>query len=166
MKGDVMDHDSSRRTVMIWRIGLALGLLLFVLDSPAFARGSNSAKSPVGAWDTEVLQGGEFAFRTLDVFNFGGTWTNSPAPNPENTGYGSWRKVGKRQYKATFYILYLDDEGNHIGYLRGEQEFSMVGKDRQEGVNKLFFLLGLDPLSPDEVTLVVEETFIRRRLKP
>jgi hypothetical protein len=42
----------------------------------------------------------------------------------------------------------------------------MVGKDRQEGVSKLFFLLGLDPLSPEEVTLVVEETFIRRRLKP
>jgi hypothetical protein len=161
-----MYHDSSRRTRTVWilRIGFALAFLL--LHSPAFAQGNSKAASPVGAWDTEVFQGGESAFRALTVINFGGTMLNTPAVDPLITAYGSWKKVGENRYQSSFYILGIDGAGNHTGYVKGEAEFSMVGKDRQEGVNKLFFLVGLDPLSPDAVIPLVEETFIRKRLTP
>ena len=152
------------------RMGFALAFLLLLLHSPAFAhgpshafaRGRINAMSPVGAWDAE-LSGG--TLKALHVFNFGGTTTNTPSTITTATAYGRWARIGKNLYRQTFYILDSDDDGNLLGYLKVEQEFRMVDKDTMEGEGDLFFLVGSDPLNPDDVIPLAHESVIYRRLK-
>ncbi len=151
-------------------------LTVLCLCSFGQAAGDVNAMNPVGAWDTTVTPDPAREappFHAFHVYNFGGTTTNSNAtcnaiaPSPTgllcSDGYGVWKRIAGNRFVQTFYVQAHNQFG-HFGFIKVRGVFTMEGKNRIAGHNEVFFILGTDIASPEDVIPLGVETFEGRRI--
>jgi len=151
------------------KIMFAVGMLVLLALSAAFAqeRGRGNAMSPVGVWDFETENSSGGIQKTMSVFHFGGTATNTPATDPNLSLHGTWQKTGRQTFVVSFYSMVVDesDPPQLIGYVKANVENVQVDKDTIEGRSEIWFLLGTDPFNPLATFFIDASDDFGRRLK-
>lgn len=116
---------------------------------------------PVGAWSFNAMDlDGNYLFNVLGVFNLGGTTAQAANNGPEITGFGTWKKTGRRRLRFSQYLALFDpdhrspdrqwfDDGVHVGHVLVIGDLRMEDRNTMSGTAEIFILLGTDPLRPE-----------------
>ena len=99
-------------------------------------------------------------------FHSGGTATLTSSASPYSTSHGSLKKMGKRTFVVSWYVIFTDEgTGEHVGYIKALVENTLVDKNTIEGRTEVWFLVGTDPFNPQDMFLVEVSEDLGRRLR-
>lgn len=117
-------HRSEKSYHQSWLPILRVWLLIITLSlAPHVTKAAPDGDHPAGLWSTVVhAPDGSFSFPALELWGDGGTFIGSGQPDLtpaalESSAWGTWKKVGPRQFRMIARVWTYDPDANPTGFL-------------------------------------------------